>query len=90
MIGADVTHPPPRGGPIPPSIAVTVAAIDGENSLFRPAIRLQEGRAEIIADLADMVRSHIELFESKMKAKPAKIVMFRDGVSEGQYGHCAT
>lgn len=44
MIGADVSHPPPRGGPIPPSIAVTVAAINGENNQFLPAMRLQEGR----------------------------------------------
>lgn len=90
MIGSDVTHPPPRGGPIPPSIAVTVAAVNGENAQFVPAIRLQEGRTEIISDLEGMVKSHIKLFMQNMRAKPEKIVMFRDGVSEGQYGHCAT
>lgn len=90
MIGADVTHPPPRGGPIPPSIAVSVAAIDGENNRFIPCIRLQEGRTEIITDLKDMVASHIDRWEKETKTRPKKIVMFRDGVSEGQYGHCAT
>jgi eukaryotic translation initiation factor 2C len=45
MVGADVTHTGPRfSGAIPPSIAVAVAAIDGEQNRFLPAIRLQEGR----------------------------------------------
>ena len=42
---------------------------------------------EIIKDLADMVASHIKVFERNMKVKPEKIIMFRDGVSEGQYAH---
>lgn len=46
MIGADVTHPPQirSGEALQPSIAVTVAAIDGTNVRFEPGIRLQEGR----------------------------------------------
>ncbi|WRT64767.1 uncharacterized protein IL334_001701 [Kwoniella shivajii] len=88
MIGADVTHPPARGGEIPPSIAVTVCAVNGENNKFSPAMRLQEGRAEIIQDLENMVYSHIVTFEKSTRAKPDKILFFRDGVSEGQYAHC--
>jgi eukaryotic translation initiation factor 2C len=44
MIGADVTHPPPKASVIPPSIAVTVASINGDHTRVVPAIRLQEGR----------------------------------------------
>ncbi|WWC59473.1 uncharacterized protein I303_102029 [Kwoniella dejecticola CBS 10117] len=88
MIGADVTHPPPREGLIQPSIAVSVCAINGENNKFAPAIRLQEGRVEIIQDLENMVHDHILTFEKNTKAKPEKILFFRDGVSEGQYSHC--
>ncbi len=47
IIGADVTHPPPVGAGVEqrqPSIACTVAAIDGENSKFNPEIRVQQGR----------------------------------------------
>lgn len=44
MFGADVTHPPAKGGPIPPSIAVLVGATSGDNNKFIPGIRLQEGR----------------------------------------------
>lgn len=105
MIGADVTHPPPRNGEVPPSIAVAVASIDGTHSRFKPAIRLQEGRvyvahrcfegrsadpsSEMIQDLAGMMKTFLETFRGNTKALPAKIIVFRDGVSEGQYAHCA-
>lgn len=86
MIGADVTHPPPAGGGlIHPSIAVTVAGTDGENVRFDIGVRLQEGRIEIINDLISMVTAHIKKFEATSGAKPASIIFFRDGVSEGQY-----
>ena len=87
-----VTHPPRRAENdlIAPSIAVSVAAISGDNNLFRPAIRLQEGRKETITDLFGMVISHLKVFQKNTKALPAKIIMFRDGVSEGQYAKCAT
>lgn len=32
-----------------------------------------------------MVMAHFKEFEANTKAPPAKIVFFRDGVSEGQY-----
>ncbi|ORY30401.1 Piwi domain-domain-containing protein [Naematelia encephala] len=86
MIGADVTHPPPsKPGAIAPSIAVSVAAIDGANNKFLPALRLQTGRTEIIGDLEAMMMKHIQDFEKNTRRKPSKIIFFRDGVSEGQY-----
>ncbi|WVW78435.1 hypothetical protein I302_100389 [Kwoniella bestiolae CBS 10118] len=88
MVGADVTHPPPKDGLLSPSIAVSIAAINGDNHKFTPAIRQQEGRVEIIADLENMMYDHIVNFEKNTKSKPEKILFFRDGVSEGQYAHC--
>jgi eukaryotic translation initiation factor 2C len=35
-----------------------------------------------------MVHSQLLKFQGNMKALPEKIIMFRDGVSEGQYSHC--
>jgi len=32
-----------------------------------------------------MVYTHIKQFEQNQKAKPEKLLVFRDGVSEGQY-----
>ncbi|WVQ69267.1 uncharacterized protein L199_007484 [Kwoniella botswanensis] len=88
MVGADVTHPPPKDGLLSPSIAVSISAINGENNKFTPAIRQQEGRVETIQDLENMMYDHIVTFEKNTKAKPEKILFFRDGVSEGQYAHC--
>jgi eukaryotic translation initiation factor 2C len=86
-----VTHPPPAGaGQVAPSIAVTIASISGDNNLFCPEIRIQEGRKESITELKDMVKQHLITFQENAKALPAKIIMFRDGVSEGQFAMCAT
>ncbi|WVQ69266.1 uncharacterized protein L199_007483 [Kwoniella botswanensis] len=92
LIGADVTHPPPAGKDkaLQPSIAVSVAAVNGDNNMFRPCIRVQPGRREMIDDLTSMMKDHIKLFETRTGSKPKKILFFRDGVSEGQYDLCAT
>lgn len=45
-------------------------------------------RREIIADLEEMVYSQLLKFQENAKYLPDKILMFRDGVSEGQYSHC--
>ena len=39
-----VTHPPPKGGAVPPSIVCTVSTTSGANLNMCPSIRLQEGR----------------------------------------------
>ncbi|WWD00595.1 hypothetical protein V866_007530 [Kwoniella sp. B9012] len=92
LVGADVTHPPPpgRNRPLLPSIAVTVAAANGDNNKFVPCIRLQRGRQEMIEDLMEKMKRHVESFEKNTGDKPKKILFFRDGVSEGQYDLCAT
>ncbi|WRT64768.1 uncharacterized protein IL334_001702 [Kwoniella shivajii] len=92
IVGADVTHPPPanKDKPLLPSISVSVAAVNGENSMFVPCIRLQKGRKEMIEDLSNMMKDHITRFEKKTGNKPQKILFFRDGVSEGQYDLCTT
>ncbi|RXK35353.1 hypothetical protein M231_07375 [Tremella mesenterica] len=88
IMGADVSHPPNRGANlIQPSIAVTVATENGENVKYTPCLRLQDGRTEIIRDLQSMTVAHLKLWRQNSKgALPKKIYMFRDGVSEGQYG----
>nr|XP_018265467.1 uncharacterized protein I303_01833 [Kwoniella dejecticola CBS 10117]OBR87625.1 hypothetical protein I303_01833 [Kwoniella dejecticola CBS 10117] len=80
LVGADVTHPPPvtKDRPLMPSIAVSVAAINGDNNI------------EMIEDLTNMMKDHIRVFEKKTGSKPRKLLFFRDGVSEGQYDQCAT
>jgi eukaryotic translation initiation factor 2C len=41
--------------------------------------------SEIIPDFANMMFTHMTTFKNNTGAPPAKIYVFRDGVSEGQY-----
>jgi eukaryotic translation initiation factor 2C len=41
---------------------------------------------EIISGMTEMVKTHLQTFIKNTNKKPEKILMFRDGVSEGQYG----
>ncbi|KIY33612.1 argonaute [Cryptococcus gattii E566] len=88
LCGADVTHPPSRGRVLYPSIAATVASINGENNYFAGCVTEQGGRVEIIQLLDEMITHHIKTFEKNTGAKPQKILFYRDGVSEGQYRFC--
>ena len=60
------------------------------NVLFRYAatVRVQQQRQDIIQDLSAMVREHLMMFyKSTGGYKPHRIIMYRDGVSEGQFTH---
>ncbi|KAL7411338.1 Piwi domain-containing protein [Mrakia frigida] len=89
IFGADVTHPPVRGGGdshIPPSIVAVVATLNGQNNSYRAEVRLQEGRTEIIQDMKGVTVSLLRKYRvSNANKPPSHIIFYRDGVSEGQY-----
>ncbi|ORX97422.1 Piwi-domain-containing protein [Basidiobolus meristosporus CBS 931.73] len=85
VFGADVTHPGP-GENNKPSIAAVVASMDNKVSRYASCIRAQASRTEIIADLAAMVQELLVAFYKSCRQKPAQILFYRDGVSEGQFG----
>ncbi|KAK9766945.1 hypothetical protein K7432_003575 [Basidiobolus ranarum] len=85
IFGADVTHPGP-GEHAKPSIAAVVASMDKRVSRYASCVRVQAGRTEIIAELASMVKELLIAFYKTCNQKPAQILFYRDGVSEGQFG----
>lgn len=91
IIGADVSHPAP-GDKVKPSIAACVASMDSIPSRYRASIRVQiqqqqaVARVEIIEDLKMMVKELLMAFYRETRHKPGKIIFYRDGVSEGQFG----
>ncbi|XP_037522356.1 protein argonaute-2 isoform X1 [Rhipicephalus sanguineus] len=91
IIGADVTHPAP-GDKVKPSIAACVASMDSIPSRYRASIRVQiqqqqaVARVEIIEDLKAMVAELLIAYYRETRKKPGKIIFYRDGVSEGQFG----
>ncbi|XP_035736736.1 protein argonaute-2-like isoform X2 [Vespa mandarinia] len=83
LIGADVTHPSPDSKDIP-SIAAVAASCDRTAFRYKIEIRLQQPRQEIINDFAEIVSKLLKYYHKTMGIYPRKIIVYRDGVSEGQ------
>jgi len=88
IMGADVTHPAPEHKGSKPSIAAVVASIDPRASRYEVQVRVQatEQNEEVIHDMKEVTMTLLKRFKEETNGrKPEKIVMFRDGVSEGQF-----
>ncbi|KAJ4745605.1 Argonaute protein [Rhynchospora pubera] len=96
IFGADVTHPPP-GEDSSPSIAAVVASMDWPTATkYKGLVCAQQHRQEIISDLftekldpqkGTVYKELLIAFLRATKMKPARIIFYRDGVSEGQFNH---
>ncbi|CAI5454435.1 unnamed protein product [Caenorhabditis angaria] len=84
FFGCDITHPP-AGDSRKPSIAAVVGSMDAHPSRYAATVRVQQHRQEIISDLTYMVRELLVQFYRNTRFKPSRIVVYRDGVSEGQF-----
>jgi hypothetical protein len=99
LMGIDVTHPSPGSAKGAPSIATAVASRDRELSQWPGSLRKQKGKQEMIDEgnaqygdcvnesiLKEMVKERLEVWRKYNKGDlPKKILLYRDGVSEGQY-----
>lgn len=84
IMGADVTHPPP-GDTHRPSIAALIGSMDAQGARFSSVVRVQGARVETIVDLGGMIKEMLRAFYQSTGKKPARILFYRDGVSEGQF-----
>ena len=86
VCGVDVTHPSPGSASAAPSISGMVASVDQHVAQWPGILRVQsEARQEMVSDLEDMFRSRLILWRQRNKTLPENIIVYRDGVSEGQY-----
>lgn len=87
VIGIDVTHPSPGSAPNAPSVASMVASVDRWLGQWPAVLRVQEARKEMVSELGMMLESRLKLWRSQGKhaALPENLLIYRDGVSEGQY-----
>nr|ATG34093.1 argonaute 16 [Suaeda salsa] len=96
IVGMDVSHGS-SGGSYLPSIAAVVGSISWPLvSRYRAAVRTQSPRSEIIDSLfkpqengedAGIMRELLkEFFVTSEGKKPKQIIVFRDGVSNSQFG----
>ncbi|KAI0454625.1 ribonuclease H-like domain-containing protein [Xylaria acuta] len=93
VVGMDVTHPSPGSSSQAPSISAMVANIDSKLSQWPGTLRIQETkREEMVSGLKEMLKSRLELWKSLRgpKTYPENILVYRDGVSEGQYEQVLT
>ena len=85
VVGIDVTHPAPKSMEGTPSIAAVVASIDEHYAQWPGSIRCQASKQEMVSTLNIMMQERLKLWIKQNKRGPAKILIYRDGVSEGQY-----
>ncbi|KDO23468.1 hypothetical protein SPRG_21025 [Saprolegnia parasitica CBS 223.65] len=84
VFGADVTHPSPMDK-TRPSIAAVVASVDRHAVKYASVMKEQGHRVEQIQDLEELATDMLKAFYAEARMKPARILFYRDGVSEGQF-----
>jgi eukaryotic translation initiation factor 2C len=87
VVGIDVTHPSPGSKDTAPSVAGIVASIDRVLGQWPATFAVQsERRQEMVSSLEYMFLSRLKLWQKHNKnALPENVIIYRDGVSEGQY-----
>ncbi|KAF2762224.1 Piwi-domain-containing protein [Pseudovirgaria hyperparasitica] len=85
VVGIDVTHPSPGSSENAPSVAAMVASVDPFLGQWPGVLRAQLSRQEKVTGLDVMLKSRIELWKDLHDELPENILVYRDGVSEGQY-----
>ncbi|KAI1437075.1 Piwi-domain-containing protein [Xylaria sp. CBS 124048] len=88
VVGYDVTHPTNLAGNTSglPSLVGMVASIDNELGQWPATAWAQTGRVEMLDEtLEKRFAERLQLYSKNNKRLPANIIIFRDGVSEGQF-----
>lgn len=87
LVGLDVTHPSSTSKEDCTSIAAMVASIDKYLGQWPATLRAQKSRQEMVSDIGNMLKTHLGHWKAlgKHSSFPENIIVYRDGVSEGQY-----
>ncbi|KAI9122537.1 hypothetical protein K1719_006377 [Acacia pycnantha] len=86
FIGADVNHPAARDVNSP-SIAAIVGTVNWPAAnRYAARVRSQPHRKEQILNFGTICLELVDCYKRCNKERPKRIVIFRDGVSEGQFG----
>lgn len=88
VVGYDVTHPTNLSGNTSglPSLVGLVASIDEHLGQWPSASWAQQGKVEMLSEaLEEAFKDRLKLWQQHNKRLPECIIIFRDGVSEGQF-----
>ena len=84
VIGIDVTHPSVGSSEDAPSIAAMVAG-DKRLAQWPADLRINKSRQEMVEKLRSMLVSRLSWWQGLYGDLPDNLLIYRDGVSEGQY-----
>lgn len=85
VVGLDVTHPSPGSKDNAPSVAAIVASIDKNLGQWPSDFKSQTGKKEMVDSLEALFMGRLRMWQKHNKVLPVNILLYRDGVSEGQY-----
>ncbi|PTB68912.1 Piwi-domain-containing protein [Trichoderma citrinoviride] len=90
VVGYDVTHPtnmPIKKGNEPPSLVGFVSSIDRDLGQWPALAWEQASKQEMLTDkLIDVFKTRLDIWRDHNKGQlPESIIIYRDGVSEGQF-----
>lgn len=85
VVGIDVTHPSPGSSSTAPSVVGIVASVDKWLGQWPAELAIQTARKETVSELKRLMKSRLTLWKRRNVAYPENILIYRDGVSEGQY-----
>ena len=87
MPGIDVTHPSPGSKEDAPSAAAIVASCDKFLGQWPCDYSIQESRKEMVTALQTLFLGRLKMWAKKNPSSrlPENIIVYRDGVSEGQF-----
>ncbi|CAG8876133.1 unnamed protein product [Penicillium nalgiovense] len=91
VVGLDVTHPSSADPDVFPSVASIVASTDYRMGQWPGEVRAQVRRQEHVEFLKEMMLGRLNLWQRSNNGNlPQNILVYRDGVSEGQYNMVLT
>ncbi|KAJ8123081.1 hypothetical protein ONZ43_g881 [Nemania bipapillata] len=93
VVGIDVTHPSPGSSENAPSVSAMVASINSRLARWPGTLGIQAiRRQEMVSNLKDMLKSRLGLWRTlgRHNSYPENILVYRDGVSDGQYNDVLT
>src|SRR5699024_7823404 len=84
VVGVDVNHPGVTEKVLS-SISAAVGSFDENMSCYSASIRVQrKERDEMVRQIGEMIGELLAEYYEQNKAYPTNVIIFRDGVSEGQ------
>ena len=87
LVGIDVCHPDKKGdqGSRSASVAAIVGSMNRTSTIYGCYIANQAAKTEIVSGVTDGFFELLQEFKNVNGVLPKNIIVFRDGVSEGQF-----